>query len=70
MLLHRVEKYLRATRTPPTRFGREVLGDSRFVFNLRSGREPRASTVRKVNSYLDLNPSNILGERSDTSRTT
>lgn len=55
MLLHRVEKYLRATRTPPTRFGREVLGDSRFVFDLRSGREPRPSTERKVESFLDEN---------------
>ena len=56
MLLHRVEKYLRATRTPPTRFGREVLGDSRFVFDLRSGRDPRPSTIQKVNSFLDSNP--------------
>ena len=53
MLLYRVEKYLRATRTPPTRFGREVLGDSRFVFDLRSGRDPRPSTVAKVSSFLD-----------------
>ena len=53
MLLHRVENYLRATRTPPTRFGRDVLGDSRFVFDLRSGREPRKSTVERVNSFLD-----------------
>ena len=55
MLLHRVEKYLRATRIAPTRFGRDVLGDSRFVFDLRSGREPRPSTVRKVMSFLDEN---------------
>jgi hypothetical protein len=55
MLLHRVEKYLRATRTPPTRFGREVLGDSRFVFDLRSGRQPRASTVKKVTAFLNGN---------------
>ncbi len=53
MLLQRVEKFLRTTRMPPTRFGREVLGDSRFVFDLRSGREPRPSTVRKVNDFLD-----------------
>ena len=53
MLLHRVEKYLRATRIPPTRFGRDVLGDSRFVFDLRSGREPRPATVKKVSAFLD-----------------
>ena len=56
MLLQRVEKYLRSTKTPPTRFGREVLGDSRFVFDLRGGREPRASTITKVSEFLDDNP--------------
>lgn len=40
---------------PPTRFGREALGDSRFVFDLREGREPRSSTVRRVLNYLDDN---------------
>ena len=53
MLLHRVEKYLRATRTPPTRFGREALGDSRFVFDLREGREPRSTTVERVLAFLE-----------------
>ena len=52
MLLHRVEKYLRVTRTPPTRFGREVLGDSRFVFDLRDGRNPRPLTVARVLAFL------------------
>lgn len=52
MLLHRVEKYLRATKTPPTRFGREVLGDSRFVFDLRDGRNPRPLTVARVLAFL------------------
>jgi len=52
MLLYRVEKYLRATRMPPTRFGREALGDSRFVFDLRSGREPRLATVQRVIDFL------------------
>ena len=55
MLLHRVEKYMRATRTPPTRFGREAVGDSRFVFDLRAGREPREATIQKVLCYLRRN---------------
>lgn len=53
MLLSRIERYLKATRTPPTRFGREALGDPCFVFDLRDGREPRLTTVRRVNAYLD-----------------
>lgn len=53
MLLNRVEEHLRMTRTPPTRFGREALGDSRFVFDLREGREPRSLTVSRVLAYMD-----------------
>ncbi len=29
------------------------MGDPRFVFDLRRGREPRAQTVRKVRNYLE-----------------
>lgn len=52
MLLQRVEQHIKATRTPPTRFGRECVGDPRFVFDLRAGREPRSATVTKVERYL------------------
>ncbi len=53
MLLHRIERYLRSTRMPPTRFGRNVLRDPNFVFNLRDGREPRDTTTQRVQAYLD-----------------
>ena len=53
MLLYRVERYLRTTRTPPARFGRDVLGDSRFVFDLRDGRQPRAKTERRVLAFIE-----------------
>lgn len=51
-LLRTIELHLRRTGTPPTRFGREVLGDPRFVLDLRNGREPRESTQRRVFAYL------------------
>jgi len=51
-LLRDVEKYLRRNDTPPTRFGREVVGDPRFVFDLRNGRDPRPATVRRVRAYI------------------
>ena len=47
-----IEKYLRYSGTPPTRFGREAVGDPRFVLDLRNGREPRETTVRKVAAYI------------------
>lgn len=52
-LLHEVEKYLRTSNTPAARFGREAMGDPRFVFDLRNGREPRPRTVRRVLAYLE-----------------
>lgn len=52
-LLGAIEKHLRRTGTAPTRFGREVVGDPRFVNDLRRGREPRAGTVRRVRAYLE-----------------
>ena len=52
-LLREVEKFLRQNETAPTRFGREAVGDPRFVFDLRNGRDPRPQTVRRVLAYLE-----------------
>ena len=49
----RVEQYLWRTKTAPTRFGREVLRDPRFVFDLRNGREPREETAARIRAWLD-----------------
>lgn len=51
-LLSRVERYLRKSATPPTRFGRDAVRDPRFVFDLRNGREPRPETIERVSAYL------------------
>ncbi len=52
-LLREVEKFLRHRSVAPTRFGRDVVGDPRFVFDLRNGREPRPRTVERVRAYLE-----------------
>jgi hypothetical protein len=52
-ILRDVEKFLVTSNTPPTRFGRDVVGDPRFVFDLRRGREPRERTVKRVRAYLE-----------------
>ena len=52
-LLREVEKFLRSNETAPTRFGRDAVGDPRFVFDLRRGREPRPSTVARVLAFLE-----------------
>jgi len=51
-LLSVIEKHLRRSGTPPTRFGRDVVGDPRFVLDLRNGRQPRERTVLRVCAYL------------------
>jgi hypothetical protein len=52
MLLQAVEKYLRVSAMPPTRFGRESVGDPNFVFDLRAGREPRPVTAGRVLAFI------------------
>lgn len=52
-LLRHIELYLRASATTPTRFGREVVRDPRFVFDLRNGREPQRRTEQRVRAWLD-----------------
>lgn len=52
-LLRDVEKYLNASKISPARFGRDAMGDPRFVFDLRNGREPRSRTERRVRAYLE-----------------
>lgn len=52
-LLRRIERYLKRSRTSPTRFGREAVRDPRFVFDLRMGRMPRRQVERRVKAYLD-----------------
>ena len=52
-ILREVEKFLNRSQTAPTRFGRDVVGDPRFVFDLRRGREPRPSTVERVRAFME-----------------
>lgn len=53
-LLPVVERHLRAHALAPSRFGRLVTGDPRFVFDLRRGREPRAATRDRVLAHIAL----------------
>ncbi len=51
-LLSVVERHLRHRGIAPSRFGREVAGDPRFVFDLRRGREPRGATSARVMAFI------------------
>lgn len=54
-LLWSIERFLRKTGTPPTRFGRAAMGDPRFVWDLRRGRKPGDRTVRRVAAFIEAN---------------
>jgi hypothetical protein len=53
MTVHReIEKFLRATDMPPTKFGRLAVRDPRFVLDLRMGREPGEKITARVRAFL------------------
>lgn len=52
-LLLRIERWLKRSGFSATRFGREAMGDPRFVRDLRNGREPRPKTVERALAWLD-----------------
>lgn len=58
-LLTRILRHLRRTGTSPTSFGRQVVGDPRFVADLRNGREVRSSTAARVHAWLDRHEGSV-----------
>ncbi len=52
-LLRRIELHLRASGTPPTRFGRDAVRDPRLVFDLRRGRQAGPSLSARVSAYIE-----------------
>ena len=53
-LKDKIEEFLAATGMSPTVFGRKVLKDPNFVFDLRNGiRSPSIRTVEKIYAFID-----------------
>lgn len=52
MLLRQIEKFLRETGMPWTRFGRLAAHDPRFVEDLRNGRTPRPETEARIVRFM------------------
>jgi hypothetical protein len=59
MILERIEHYLRATQSTPSRLGRDAVGDPNFVTNLRDGRQPRPSTLHRVIAFIEREEARI-----------
>jgi hypothetical protein len=54
MLISRIERFLRQTGMPWTKFGRMVAGDPRFVEDLRNGRIPRPATEQRAEHFMNI----------------
>lgn len=53
MLIARIERFLRETGMPWTKFGRLATHDPRFVQDLRNGRTPRSGTTERVEHFMN-----------------
>jgi hypothetical protein len=53
MLIRRIERFLRDTGMPWTKFGRLAAHDPRFVGDLRNGRTPRPATAKRVEHFMN-----------------
>ncbi|MDQ1159368.1 hypothetical protein QE385_003695 [Sphingomonas sp. SORGH_AS 950] len=51
-LLGLIERYLKASHMPETKFGRMAVNDPRLVGDLRRGREPGPEMVQRVRSFI------------------
>lgn len=52
MVLPKIQRFLRRSGMPATKFGRLAVNDPRLVRDLRNGREPRARTVARIEAFL------------------
>lgn len=48
----RIDRFLKATQMPPTRFGRLAVNDPRLVGDLRRGRQPGRSTIARIERFI------------------
>lgn len=53
MLIRQIERFLRETGMPGTRFGRLAAHDPRFVGDLRNGRTPRPETAARIEDFMN-----------------
>ena len=60
-----IEKFLEKNHISPSTFGRLMLGDPSFVFELREGRSPSLETAERINRIIQHpQASNIFNRRA------
>jgi hypothetical protein len=58
-----VERFLRDTDLPPTKFGRLAAQDPRLVLDMRMGREVRPDMEQRLRQFILLYRTGSLGEQ-------
>ena len=53
MLLRKIERFLRATDMPASKFGRLAVHDPQLVPDLRRGRTPRPPMEKRVEHFMN-----------------
>lgn len=51
-LLGLIERYLKTSHMPETKFGRMAVNDPRLVSDLRKGREPGPDMIARVSAFI------------------
>lgn len=51
-LLIEIDRFLRKTDMPVTKFGRLAVRDPRLVHDLRRGRQPRPEMIARVQAFM------------------
>ncbi|HVF94705.1 MAG TPA: hypothetical protein VM900_10370 [Sphingomonas sp.] len=51
--LVKIDRYLRKTKMPPTRFGRLAANDPRLVGDLKRGRHPGPKMIARIEAFID-----------------
>lgn len=52
-VLIRIDKYLRRTGMPVSKFGRLAVNDPRLVHDLKCGRQPGRALVARIEAFID-----------------
>lgn len=47
-----IEAFIKKHRIAATRFGKEAVGDPKFVFDIREGRSPSWRTAERVKAFM------------------
>ncbi|WP_322963842.1 hypothetical protein [Sphingomonas fuzhouensis] len=55
-LLGVIDRYLKTSHMPETKFGRLAVNDPRLVSDLRRGREPGQEMIARVNAFIAGQP--------------